>query len=77
MVVSKHFTYFCYPIWPAFHQHQNSYVAYPGILRKNSNHTRVKYQHLLSHPLLRLLLLKSDKTSSPEREFYTTFSTGV
>ena len=71
MVVSKHLTHFCYPIRPVLHQHLNSHVAYSAIPPEHSNHTRGQYQHLPSYPLLRLLLTKSDKTGSPEREFST------
>ena len=31
MIVSKHLTYFCYPIRLVLHQHLNSHVAYHGI----------------------------------------------
>ena len=46
MVVSKHLTYFCYPIRLMLHQHLNSHVTYPGIPHENSNHTQAQYQHL-------------------------------
>ena len=72
MVVSKHLTYSCYPIWPVLYQDLNSHAAYPGIPPEKSNHTRGQYQHLISHPLLRLVRSKSDKTSSPEIGFSTT-----
>ena len=32
MVVSKHFTHFCYPIWLVLHQHLSSQKTYPGII---------------------------------------------
>ena len=55
MVVSKHFTYFCYSIRLVLHQLLNSHLAYPGIPREISNYIKEQCQHLLSYPLLRLL----------------------
>ena len=52
MVVSSHFTHFCYPISLVLHQHLISHMAYPCIPPKNLNYSRGQYHHLPSYPLL-------------------------
>ena len=63
MVVSKHFTHFCYSIELALYQHLNSHVAYAGIpLKIQKTHvgnTIICHRTLLSdysdHSIAKLL----------------------
>ena len=73
MVVSKHLTHFCYLIRQVLYQYLNSYLAYPSIPPKNSNHAREQHEHLPTY-FVRLLQSNFDKTSTPKRGFFTSIT---
>ena len=57
----------CFPIWPVFHQHLNSHIAYRGSPLEPSNQTREQFLYLPSYLPLRLLWLKPDNKVTRKR----------